>query len=61
MVGVVIKGADSAIYGEDTCTLMQYAYCTVQYTFAWCNIRITVVSLLCEVVVIVLVPLMVYV
>ena len=33
MVGVVIKGADSAIYAEDTCAPVQYAYCTVQYTY----------------------------
>ena len=32
-MGVVIKGADSAIYGEDTCAPVQYAYSMVQYTY----------------------------
>ena len=31
MVGVVIKGPDSAIYGEDTCAPVQYAYCTLAH------------------------------
>ena len=29
MVGMVIKGADSAIYGEDMCAAVQYVYCTL--------------------------------
>ena len=32
MVGMVIKGADSAIYGEDTCTpVFMYIYCTLAH------------------------------
>ena len=33
MVGMVIKGPNSTIYGEDMCTPVQYAYCMVQYTY----------------------------
>ena len=33
MVAMVIKEANSAIYGEDTCAPVQYAYCTVQYIY----------------------------
>ena len=29
MVGVVIKGADSAIYGEDTCEPVHIAQCNI--------------------------------
>ena len=37
MVGVVIKEADSAIYGEDTCAPVQYVYCTLVHVHTTCS------------------------
>ena len=38
MVGVVIKGADSAIYSEDVCAAVQYTYCTLAHVHTTCSI-----------------------
>ena len=39
MVGVVIKGADSAIYGEDTCAPVQYTCCTLAHVHTTCTVH----------------------